>query len=64
MGDVTMAGAEPEFLERTVAVWQPHYPDTLSRGDAEMLAQTITAYVDLLAEWDRHSGEISPSSHH
>ncbi|MCI0613814.1 hypothetical protein L0244_12590 [bacterium] len=43
---------KPEFLEKTIRVWQPHYKKKLTQEDAREIAQNLSGFYRILAEWD------------
>lgn len=38
-------------VERAIEIWQPFYRDTLSQSEGEEIVETMTAYLNILAEW-------------
>lgn len=61
------ARAEPsevgtDFLDETIAFWQPRTDRMLSREDARQIAENVTGFMRLLHEWDRkrHASEQAP----
>jgi hypothetical protein len=45
--------ANDNLIDRTVAVWQPRLRRDLSREDARQIAENVTGFFKLLAEWSR-----------
>lgn len=45
-----------ELTEHTIAVWQPRLRRRLSHEDAREIAENITGFFTILAEWSRHEG--------
>jgi hypothetical protein len=41
------------LIERTREVWQPRFGHKLSREEARQIAENITGFFALLAEWSR-----------
>ncbi len=48
-----MAEFSEEFLQRTIKVWQPHYPYPLTLEDAREIAENMTGLFRLLDKLDR-----------
>jgi hypothetical protein len=42
-----------ELIRRTCRVWQPRLDRDLSREDARQIAENVTGFFGLLAEWSR-----------
>jgi hypothetical protein len=42
-----------ELIWRTCQVWQPRLDRDLSREDARQIAENVTGFFGLLAEWSR-----------
>jgi hypothetical protein len=42
------------LLDQTIQVWQPYYEDTLTREDARVILDNMTAYFRILLEWGGH----------
>jgi hypothetical protein len=40
-----------ETIDHAVHVWQPWYERTLSQADGAEIADTMAAYLQLIAEW-------------
>lgn len=54
------------YLEKTIQVWQPHYPDkVLQLEDARVIAENVIGYFELLIEWKtkREKGEQNAQVH-
>jgi len=45
--------ANGNLIDRTRQVWQPRLGRDLSREDARQIAQNVTGFFALLAEWSR-----------
>jgi hypothetical protein len=45
-----------ELTEHTIATWQPRLPRRLSNEDAREIAENITGFFTILAEWSRQEG--------
>jgi hypothetical protein len=45
--------ANDNLIDRTIAVWQPRLRRDLSREDARQIAEDVTGFFKLLAEWSR-----------
>ncbi|MBI3591679.1 MAG: hypothetical protein HY094_09930 [Candidatus Melainabacteria bacterium] len=49
-----MGNFSQSYLEKTIKVWQPNYPDrTLTIGDAMIIAENVIGFVELLIEWKK-----------
>jgi hypothetical protein len=47
-----------EFLDETIRVWQPKYPDRmLTRDDAREIIASMTGFFNVLAEWGLNERE-------
>ena len=40
-----------DFLDQTIAVWQPHADHALTREDAREIAHNVVGFFSLLREW-------------
>lgn len=49
---LSMATIDPEFLDKTIAFWQPRTTRTLTREDARQMIENATGFFRVLAEWD------------
>jgi len=47
-----MATIDPEFLDKTIAFWQPRTSRKLTREDARQMIENVTGFFKVLAEWD------------
>ena len=45
--------ANDNLIERTRQVWQPRLGRDLNREDARQIAENVTGFFTLLAEWSR-----------
>ena len=45
--------ANDNLIDRTRQVWQPRIGRDLSREDARQIAENVTGFFDILAEWCR-----------
>lgn len=45
--------ANDNLIDRTVAVWQPRLRRDLNREDARQIAENVTGFFAILAEWSR-----------
>lgn len=45
-------GQLEELLERTIAVWAPRYGRALSRDEAGQILDNLTAFFQLLIDWE------------
>jgi hypothetical protein len=45
-----------ELTSKTIAVWQPRLRRRLSNEDAREIAENITGFFTILAEWSRREG--------
>ncbi len=51
VNDVTKAGSG-DFLDETIAFWQPRYPDRkLTREDARQMIHNVAGFFSLLQKW-------------
>jgi len=46
-----------DFLERTIEVWQPYFPDPLSLKDAREIIDNMTALFNFLIQHEKKSEE-------
>jgi hypothetical protein len=44
---------QAEFLDETIAIWQPRTTRQLNREDAREIVENITGFFSILHEWDR-----------
>lgn len=54
------ANVDRSFLKKTAEVWQPHYKRRLTEEDAREIAENLTGFFDLLAEWEKKEKESKP----
>jgi hypothetical protein len=45
--------ANDNLIDRTIALWQPRLGRDLSREDARQIAENVTSFFTILAEWSR-----------
>jgi hypothetical protein len=45
-----------QLTEHTIAVWQPRLRRCLSNEDAREIAENMTGFFTILAEWSRQEG--------
>jgi hypothetical protein len=45
--------ASDNLIDRTCEVWQPRFRRDLSREDARQIAENVTGFFAILAEWSR-----------
>ncbi len=63
-----MATIEPNFLDKTIAFWQPRASRKLTREDARQIIENATGFFRVLAEWNvkaqaaQSSTESQPAS--
>lgn len=50
------------LLDYTLEVFQPHSAQRLTRADAGEIVQDVSAFLSLLAEWDREARAAEPES--
>jgi len=51
---LTKTARKPEgILDHTIAFWQPHYRQELTREDAREIIENTAGFFKILAEWDR-----------
>lgn len=58
------AGGE-DFLDQTIAVWQPYSDRPLSREDAREIVENVSGFFRVLLEWvqeDRRANELPQAS--
>ncbi len=51
--DVANDNHKDDLIRRTRAVWQPRLGRDLSREDARQIAENMTGFFSVLAEWSR-----------
>ena len=60
-----MRMTKQELTEHTIAVWQPRIRRRLSKEDAREIAENITGFFTILAEWsqreERNSSKTNTS---
>jgi len=45
-----------DFLDRTIKIWQPYFPDPLTMRDAREITENMTALFNFLIKHDRKLG--------
>jgi len=45
-----------DFLDRTIKIWQPYFPDPLTMCDAREITENMTALFNFLIKHDRKLG--------
>jgi hypothetical protein len=50
--------ANDNLLDRTRQVWQPRLGRDLSREDARQIAENVTGFFSILAEWSRAEAPV------
>jgi hypothetical protein len=45
--------ANDNLIDRTLRIWQPRLGRDLSSEDARQIAENVTAFFSILAEWSR-----------
>ena len=53
--------ANDELIDRTIALWKPRLRRDLSREDARQIAENVTGFFAILAEWCR-AGTPAPAN--
>jgi hypothetical protein len=62
--------ANDNVIERTRQLWTPRFGRDLSREDARQIAQNVTGFFAILAEWSRaerlaaandNNGQVAPN---
>jgi len=48
-----VAAPRADFLDETIAIWQPRAKRTLTREDAREIIENVTGFFAVLREWDR-----------
>lgn len=51
-----MSNCSKEFLEKTVKIWQPHSPVSLSSKSAREIVDNMTGLFSLLLKWEQKDG--------
>jgi hypothetical protein len=49
----TPSAANDNLIDRTRQVWQPRLGQDISREDARQIAENVTGFFSVLAEWAR-----------
>ena len=44
-----------DFLDRTIKIWQPYFPDPLTMRDAREITENMTALFNFLIKHDKKS---------
>jgi hypothetical protein len=47
------SAANDNLIDRTIAVWRPRLGRDLNREDARQIAENVTGFFAILAEWSR-----------
>jgi hypothetical protein len=47
-----MRSIKPQFIARTLDVWQPRTPKVLTVEDARQIAHNVTGFFQVLLEWE------------
>jgi hypothetical protein len=47
------SAANDNLIDQTIAVWEPRLRRDLSREDARQIAENVTGFFNVLAEWSR-----------
>ena len=58
-----MRMTKQELTEHTIAVWQPRLRRHLSKEDAREIAENITGFFTILAEWSRQERHHGSNTH-
>ena len=51
-----------ELLDETLAVFQPHTADRLTREDAQEIVEDVASFLTLLAQWDQEARAAAVAS--
>jgi hypothetical protein len=54
--------AKDDLIDRTRQIWRPRLRRDLSREDAREIAENVTGFFSLLAEWSRAEMLTPPNS--
>ena len=54
--------ANDNLIDRTIALWRPRLGRDLSREDARQIAENVTGFFKVLAEWSRVEMEMPASA--
>ena len=57
-----MATADPDFLDQTIAVWQPLSLEPLTREDAREIVQNAVGFYGTLIRWGQEAQAADPSN--
>ena len=57
-----MRMTKQELTEQTITVWQPRTPRRLSNEDAREIAENLSGFFAVLAEWSRNEGCPDPNA--
>jgi hypothetical protein len=58
---VTARRRPVEFLDETLAFWQPRSPRPLSREDGREIAANLTEFFQVLSEWEAARDTVAQS---
>jgi hypothetical protein len=47
------SAANDNLIDRTIALWRPRLERDISREDARQIAENVTGFFAILAEWSR-----------
>ncbi len=47
-----MAKPDTQFIEQTLAIWQPSYEEALTLEDARGMVTNVAGFFDVLRDWD------------
>jgi hypothetical protein len=51
--DTACSGVTGDFIDETVAIWQPQADRALTREDGRETIENVTGFFRVLREWDR-----------
>jgi hypothetical protein len=55
----TSAGRPGDFIDQTIAIWQPRSERRLTREDGREIIENISGFFRILQEWDRAERKAS-----
>jgi len=55
-----MRQSQQQLIERTLEVWQPRTPRTLTTEDARQIAENVVGFFGVLLEWEAAESETAP----
>jgi hypothetical protein len=47
------SAANDDLIDRTIELWQPRLRRALTREDARQIAENVTGFFSILAEWSK-----------